>query len=39
MMCRSVDLPDPDGPVIASSSPDSIASPTPPRAATGLLPG
>jgi hypothetical protein len=38
MMCISVDLPEPDGPMIATYSPSSIRSETPPSAATSTEP-
>ena len=37
--CSNVDLPDPDGPVIASSSPGSTVKLTPRTASTGGRPG
>ena len=38
-MCIRVDLPDPDGPMMATYSPSSMASVTPRRAATAERPG
>ena len=38
MMCISVDLPDPDGPMIATYSPSSMVSVIPARAATARDP-
>ena len=38
MMCISVDLPEPDGPVIATHSPLAISSETPPSAWTSASP-
>jgi hypothetical protein len=37
-MCMSVDLPEPDGPMIAVSWPRAISSVTPPSASTAVSP-
>jgi hypothetical protein len=37
-MCISVDFPEPEGPMIAVSSPSTIASETPRRASTAVSP-
>jgi len=37
-MCSSVDLPEPDGPMIATFSPSSMRKSTPRSAATSLSP-
>jgi hypothetical protein len=37
-MCMSVDLPDPEGPMMAMKSPASIVKVTPRRASTGTPP-
>ena len=38
MMCMSVDLPEPDGPMIATYSPASMRSEMPRSAATSIAP-